>query len=754
MGTHCRVGSHRADSFDAGFFGRYGHTRVPALVQWMATLDCRLSCSHCLSAPHEGSMPDMPLETVLGLVDQVAAMSVPEFLITGGEPLERDDLVEVIGWIGRKGVPWSLNTARMPSLKQREVIRRNPPGFVAVSLDGPMAIHDAFRGTPGCFEEALDSIGWFASIGVEVCAGTTVTSRNLPHLGETFGIVAASGADRWGIHMLVPEGRAGQRRDLFPSRRDLRRLIGFVARKRRLFRVEMADEIGYLGDLEPLVRDRPLLCGAGRSQCVVIPDGGVVPCTTLDADFSAGNVNSTPLADIWREGFAALRSWKPAGECGGCGYAPACRGGCWLQRKAGTECSRDVWHVPGMPRTAAGLAVCLGLAALPEAECAPASPSASVVVDAGDARISEMELAVRDFCVSHLIGRDPADFDASSRGLDPDDPGCTFFVSFARNELPPGIADRCRMVSSALATDYRSLSLVAAMWRTVAEPFLEGDDYRNGLDGETAEMMAGVLEGLSARAAEWRQENLRQNLAAFLERSSAVSPPFFMMSKAGPRPGETEAYELTGDLLEERLQGIESLGGSEITREYIREHPFAADMALSFESVAGSVEIVSLSGLDGVSAIGPFDLLRPDGQVELTILLPCLLGAPTDTEFLCDSRDHPEDRSDSMEIRLSVELDAGSTYTYTGLLRELFDQNRGELTELALNLLSGYPAYGDEGSGRQPVIAVTANEAVLLPAIRHVLGSDIDDLCPEMPQQYRYNVRNRALMMESDFWMF
>jgi radical SAM protein with 4Fe4S-binding SPASM domain len=331
------------------------------LVQWMATLRCGLRCEHCLAVSRESGFSDMPLEKVRGLIDEIAAMGVREFLITGGEPLVREDLAEVIEYLGRKGMWWTLNTAAMPGKDLLQVIERDKPGFVAVSLDGPRPVHDAFRGRAGAWDEAMEAIRFFQSLGgVRVCAGTTVTSRNYDYLDETFHLVTASGADQWGIHLLVPEGRAADRPDLFLSKTQLKRLIKFVARRRRHFPVEMADEIGYLGYLEPLVRDVPLNCGAGRAQCVVLPDGEIVPCTTLDRSCSAGNLHERALADIWKSGFEDLRAWRPSGKCAACDYAVACKGGCWLQRKSGTQCFKEVWHGSGALKTAAGIAICLG----------------------------------------------------------------------------------------------------------------------------------------------------------------------------------------------------------------------------------------------------------------------------------------------------------------------------------------------------------------------------------------------------------
>ena len=100
MGTYSRTGSHRVKGANA-FFAEHGYLEVPSLVQWMATLKCGLSCAHCLAVSHEAGFADMPLEKVKGLIDEVAALGVAEFLVTGGEPLARDDLAEVIAYLAR-----------------------------------------------------------------------------------------------------------------------------------------------------------------------------------------------------------------------------------------------------------------------------------------------------------------------------------------------------------------------------------------------------------------------------------------------------------------------------------------------------------------------------------------------------------------------------------------------------------------------------------------------------------------------------
>jgi len=145
----------------------------------MVTLDCDLRCPHCLAVERGASVEAMSTATALGLVDQVADAGVEELLLTGGEPLSRRDLPRIVEHIGARGVSFSINTARLPLGETRRALERHPPEFVAVSLDGPARVHDEFRGMKGAFEEALESMRFFRSIGSRVAAGTTVTKHNL-----------------------------------------------------------------------------------------------------------------------------------------------------------------------------------------------------------------------------------------------------------------------------------------------------------------------------------------------------------------------------------------------------------------------------------------------------------------------------------------------------------------------------------------------------------------------------------------------
>lgn len=386
MAIFTQSGVHAPDapSLTGAFFRDNGYTEAPIVVQCYLTLRCPLSCAHCLAAPDGRDAADMPVGTFDRLCAEAAALGVPEVLLTGGEPLAHSDLGAIVATLRRHSLSWSLNTACCPTPAQRTILSRHPPGYVAVSLDGPAAVHDAFRGRLGSHAAAMESLRWFASLGeTTVCAGTTITTRNLDHLEDTFDIVRESGAHRWGIHLLLPEGRAGEDPSLFPTSRRMRGLLADIVRMRKRFPVSLCDEMGYAGEWEPLVRDEGFFCAAGRAMCAVLPDGSVMPCSTLDPRHCEGNLNAHSLATIWRTGFAAQRVPHREGKCARCTDWAVCGSGCWLQRVHGTQCFKHLWKIPDPLRAAAGIALCVGSlhgtrsAGADPAAAGPAGPNVS-----------------------------------------------------------------------------------------------------------------------------------------------------------------------------------------------------------------------------------------------------------------------------------------------------------------------------------------------------------------------------------------
>ena len=759
MGTHTATGRHNRQ------FKTHEFTPVPQVVQWMATLRCPMTCPHCLAAAEDSDLTDMPLHKVKDLIQQSADLGVEEFLITGGEPLVREDLPEIIAELGRKKVPWSLNTTISPSPELARAIKTHPPMFAAVSLDGPPDVHNRFRGGPGAFGQAMQSIRFFHELpGCSVAAGTTVTSANYPYLPQTFHIVTQSGVDSWGLHLLVPEGRAKERKDLFLNKRQLAGLLRFTARKRHYFKVGLADEMGYCGSWEPLVRDVPLSCGAGRGQCVVLPDGSVVPCTTLDTSTSAGNLSENSLMEIWTNGFAQLRSWQPESGCKTCDYTLACQGGCWLQRRAGSQCYKQVWQMPDFVRTAAGVAVCLGMLGAASASgetqagsaAAGTRPSAgseiaSLITDSVQERfgaqldkVAEVQPGIETLIIEMYAAGLPerrgsrrpprpsnrysgdaekqktGDTDGADKDTTTFDPAVTFFNAFRDGKLPAGTVDRSNAVTAALETNERSLAFAALLWRALLEPLLDMPEAPSRTP-EERQALRSALAQLAAKTSAWRAEIVDKKLDPFLARDRKPLRYHFEMSKAMIRPPtwltlvRDTRYERWGQPLK---AGDDA--GSDTVEQFLTNHPYAPEKQLTLTTQDNCpVQILRDSGattLDEPQAFGVFDIL----------VLPAACAQRTIKVKTAGS--HPA---------VTVELPLAAELTYVDLMRLAYDQNTEAIDKLTQPLR--YHA-GRRGALADPLI--------FIPLWRNLLPND------DTSKGRHPRTNDSRIWYLADFWLF
>jgi len=416
-------------------------------------------------------------------VDEAAELGVEEFLITGGEPLLRKDLPLILERLGAQGLPWSLNSALCPNETQRRAIGENPPLFVAISLDGPEALHDRFRGKQGCYRGALEAIRFFQGLEVPVGIGTTVTRFNFEALEEMIPLIKELKPEVWGLHLLVPEGAAQGRPDLFLKPEQLSQLIRFVARLRPNLPVILADEAGALGDWEPLVRDSRFSCGAGLHSCVVSPEGELLPCTTQDRSQSVGNLKQQSLESLWRHGFSSVLQGHDCKQC-------------WLLRAR-----------PGMnfPKS---IALALGLSAPFLASARPEPPS--VEESAQSAKPLQAESAAAYLLFNEFL--------PYSRG---------------RFKAPAPVAFKPRILSLRIETVEALLSAqpltplgLARAWRLLLEPLLEQSKARSA-DEQAA--LSAALKKISAAA------SLALDQSSFWPRFEASAQErHFMMSKAAP----------------------------------------------------------------------------------------------------------------------------------------------------------------------------------------------------------------------------
>lgn len=319
---------------EARLMHRLGVVAPPVAVQWISTSRCDLTCPHCYSNAGAAAKGELTTEqAVTHILDELVRLDRPTFVIAGGESTLRQDFDTIIRETHKRGIPWAIHTHGGLVHRHAHIFADCPPAMAAVSLDGPRAFHDDFRGKAGSFDKALSAMALLKDCGVqEVVVGTTINRLNADQLCDMLPDVLASRADSWGFHLMTPEGRAGENRDILPTAAQLRRVASLGRRLRSMMHVELDNEWGSAGRDDCFYRDDAFTCGAGRVSCVISATGELMPCTTTDPSESAGNVCDTPLSELWATGFSGFRSGKDA-----------LRGDlhdCWLNTRHGVSCRK------------------------------------------------------------------------------------------------------------------------------------------------------------------------------------------------------------------------------------------------------------------------------------------------------------------------------------------------------------------------------------------------------------------------------
>ena len=322
----------------------------PFVVIWENTRACDLSCVHCRAAAQpKRNRFELTTEEGFHLIDQIAELRPKVFVLTGGDPLKREDTYELIQYARAKGLEPSLTPSATPLLTEEAVTKMKQHGLgrMAVSLDASNAAeHDAFRRVDGSFDLTLRAIRQAAREQIPVQVNTTVTRRTVGDLPNMVALLEDLGITMWSVFFAVPTGRAKES-DLITAA-EVEELFGFLfeTSKRVPFSIRTTEAMHYRryvlqhGGAMPLgvhaspdALDRngapraPRGVNEAKGFVFISHIGDVYPSGFLP--LKAGNVKQESLSDIYRTSklFVALRDPDNLhGKCGRCDYRDLCGG--------------------------------------------------------------------------------------------------------------------------------------------------------------------------------------------------------------------------------------------------------------------------------------------------------------------------------------------------------------------------------------------------------------------------------------------
>lgn len=319
------------------------------LIFWELTARCNLRCVHCRAeAQMEKQEDELETEKCFSIIDEICKFSNPILILTGGEPLYRDDIFEIAAYATDKGLRVALATnGTLVDEAIAKQIKKSGIKRVAVSLDGSNAkTHDTFRMMQGSFESAFNGIKRLQKEGIEVQINTTIARHNENEVGDILDLALKNGVKALHIFMLVPVGCGVQIADsqmldkqkyedilswFYDKTMELRGTLELKATcAPHFFRImhKRAKDDGIT--ITPKTHGMAAVtrgCLAGSGVMFISRKGIVQPCGYLPVQ--AGDVTKESVGKIWdsSEVFSNLRDTNLLkGKCGICEYKKVCEG--------------------------------------------------------------------------------------------------------------------------------------------------------------------------------------------------------------------------------------------------------------------------------------------------------------------------------------------------------------------------------------------------------------------------------------------
>lgn len=326
---------------------------APFTIAWEVTRACAFACVHCrANAQHQPDPAQLGTEESLRLIDRMKDFGSPILIFTGGDPMLRRDLVELIAYATQKGLRCSLSptATELPTLERLMQVKEAGIRRIALSLDAPTPqVHDAFRQVPGSWERTMNILKNAHSVGLSAQVNTTVSTHNLHILQDMVPFIEQVNAVQWSVFFLVPTGRAQsenmisaqEHEEVFNWLYDLSQRSAFDIKvtaapmyRRVAIQRRKAESNGspvtfqgagfqYADGL-----DRPTRgVGDGNGFLFISHIGDIQPSGFLP--ISAGNVRTNDVVEVYRtsELFMNLRDAnKIKGKCRVCEYRHVCGG--------------------------------------------------------------------------------------------------------------------------------------------------------------------------------------------------------------------------------------------------------------------------------------------------------------------------------------------------------------------------------------------------------------------------------------------
>ncbi len=307
---------------------------IPLVMSYNVTRECNMKCSHCyINATDQKLQDELTTQEAKELIDQIYQVSSPLLILSGGEPMLRPDIFELIEYGSKKGLKMGLGTnGYLINDVIAKKLKAAGIATVSISIDSSIpAQHDEFRGVKGSWERAVNACKMLRNNGILVQVNTTLTHDNYDQIDEIMTLAESIGVENFHLFFLVPTGRGVKLTDISPQKYEdmITKTFGKAYKHRLNVRPSCAPQFMRIAkgmglDMRQWIRG----CIAGMHYCRIYPNGDVTPCPYLP--IKLGNIREQNFKEIWFNSpvFKDLRNLDCLkGKCGICEYKSIC-GGC------------------------------------------------------------------------------------------------------------------------------------------------------------------------------------------------------------------------------------------------------------------------------------------------------------------------------------------------------------------------------------------------------------------------------------------
>lgn len=323
------------------------YSQTPLNIYWEMTQACALACRHCRAEAMPSAHPqELNHEESLAFLRQIPEFGspMPQLILTGGDPLARPDLYELIDEARRLGIGTSITPAATPALTRDVLAKLKDHGVegLGLSLDGSTpSIHDSIRGVPGTFELTMKAMTWAQELNMPLQVNTLASAETAADIPNIFELLKPYTPARWSLFFLISVGRGKVLQPLSPE--DGEKLMAWIFETSRnapftvatteapAYRRVALEQMRADGMTGEQIKRNPATRGFGirdgHGIMFVSNTGDICPAGFLP--ITAGNVKQSRVADVYRNAPLFRELHDPSlfeGRCGICEYRVLCGG--------------------------------------------------------------------------------------------------------------------------------------------------------------------------------------------------------------------------------------------------------------------------------------------------------------------------------------------------------------------------------------------------------------------------------------------